>query len=83
MVVLNLLRAETVSHQVHVENLSHAVAIPDNVLQVRVIPSVVARGEHGQVLHVLHARDELGIVVLDGLPEFRQWPVFLLLFDCD
>lgn len=63
----------------HSQNLRHTVSVPDNVVQVGIVPSVVTRREHGQVLHVLHSVHELGIVVIDGLPESLQRTILLFL----
>lgn len=81
IVVLNLLRVQTVAHQVQAEDLGHSVSVPDDVLQVGVVPGLVAGREHGQVLHVPHAIHEFRVKVVDGLPELVQWSVVLFLID--
>lgn len=80
VIVLYLLRVQAVPYQMQVQYLCHAVSVPDDVLQVGVVPGFVAGCEHGQVLHVLHARHKLGIKVVDGLPELGEWSVLLFLF---
>ena len=78
-VILDFVRAQTVTDQVQVQDLCHPVAVPQNVLQVRVVPGLVAGRKHREVLHVPHAGHKLGVKVVDGFPELVERSVLLFL----